>query len=220
MASKASLQAKSRSSTGKGAARSLRRSGIVPGIIYGHHRQPESLQIDASALTRLLVGAHSSTLVDVTVDDRAPVKALIREIQRNPLRASTIVHIDLYEVRADEKVAVEVAIKLVGTPDGVRNHGGVLEQQLHALQIRALPADIPELIEIDVTGLAIGQSLHVSDLTVVKADIITDATQTVAVVATPRAEETPVAAAAADAPATSEPELIRKAKADAEEAEK
>jgi len=219
MASKASLQAHTRSTTGKGAARSLRRSGVVPGIIYGHHRQPESLQIDASALTRLLVGAHSSTLVEVTVDDRAPVKALIREIQRNPLRGSTIVHIDLYEVRADEKVAVEVAIKLVGTPDGVRNHGGVLEQQLHALQIKALPADIPELIEIDVTGLAIGQSLHVSDLTVAKADIVTDASQTVAVVATPRAEETPVAAAT-ETPATGEPELIRKAKADAEEEEK
>ena len=219
MASKASLQAQSRSNTGKGAARSLRRSGVVPGVIYGHHREPEPLQIAAQALTRLLVGAHSSTLVDVTVDDRAPVKALIREIQRDPLRGSTIVHIDLYEVRANEKVAVEVAIKLVGTPDGVRNHGGVLEQQLHALQIRALPADIPELIEIDVTGLAIGQSLHVSDLTVAKADIVTDATQTVAVVASPRAEETPVAAAA-EAPATGEPELIRKAKADAEEAEK
>jgi large subunit ribosomal protein L25 len=219
MANKASLQAQSRSNTGKGAARSLRRSGVVPGVIYGHHREPESLQIAAQALTRLLVGAHSSTLVDVTVDDRAPVKALIREIQRDPLRGSTIVHIDLYEVRANEKVAVEVAIKLVGTPDGVRNHGGVLEQQLHALQIRALPADIPELIEIDVTGLAIGQSLHVSDLTVAKADIVTDATQTVAVVASPRAEETPVAAAA-EAPATGEPELIRKAKADAEEAEK
>jgi large subunit ribosomal protein L25 len=219
MANKASLQAQSRSNTGKGAARSLRRSGVVPGVIYGHHREPEALQIAAQALTRLLVGAHSSTLVDVTVDDRAPVKALIREIQRDPLRGSTIVHIDLYEVRANEKVAVEVAIKLVGTPDGVRNHGGVLEQQLYALQIRALPADIPELIEIDVTSLAIGQSLHVSDLTVAKADIVTDATQTVAVVASPRAEETPVAAAA-EAPATGEPELIRKAKADAEEAEK
>ena len=219
MATKASLQAHTRGSTGKGAARSLRRAGIVPGIIYGHHRQPESLQIEAPALTRLLVGAHSSTLVDVTVDDRAPVKALIREIQRDPLRGSTIVHIDLYEVRADEKVSVEVAIRLVGTPEGVRNHGGVLEQQLHALGIKALPADIPEMIEIDVTSLAIGQSLHVSDLTVAKADIVTDATQTVAVVAAPRAEEAPVAAAA-EAPATTEPELIRKAKADAEEEEK
>jgi len=219
MAHNASLQAHSRSNTGKGAARSLRRSGIVPGVIYGHRREPELLQIEAPALTRLLVGAHSSTLVDVTVDDRAPVKALIREIQRNPLRGSTIVHIDLYEVRADEKVAVEVAIRLVGIPDGVRNHGGVLEQQLHALQIKALPADIPEMIEVDVTSLAIGQSLHVSDLTVAKADIIADASRTVAVVAAPRTEEEPVAVAA-EAPATTEPELIRKAKADVEEVEK
>ncbi len=219
MANQASLQAQSRGTSGKGAARSLRRSGLVPGVIYGHHRQPESLQIEAPALTRLLVGAHSSTLVDVTVDDRAPVKALIREIQRDPLRGSSIVHIDLYEVRADEKVSVEVAIKLVGVPDGVRNHGGVLEQQLHALEIRALPADIPEMIEIDVVGLAIGQSLHVSDLNVAKADIVTDATQTVAVVASPRTEEATVAVPT-DAPATTEPELIRKAKADDEADEK
>ena len=219
MAHKASLQAQSRTTSGKGAARSLRRSGLVPGIIYGHHRQPESLQIEAPALSRLLVGAHSSTLVDVTVDNRAPVKALIREIQRDPLRASSIVHIDLYEVRADEKVAVEVAIRLVGTPDGVRNHGGVLEQQLHALQIRALPADIPEVIEVDVSSLGIGHSLHVSDLTVANADVMSDATQTVAVVATPRAEEAP-APVAGEVPATAEPELIRKVKPEGEEEEK
>jgi large subunit ribosomal protein L25 len=218
MANQATLQAHSRSNSGKGAARSLRRSGLVPGVIYGHHRQPESLQIEAPALTRLLVGAHTSTLVDVTVDSRTPVKALIREIQRNPLRSSTIVHIDLYEVRADEKVAVEVAIRLVGTPDGVRNFGGVLDQQMHTLHIRALPADIPELIEVDVTNLGIGQSLHVSDLTFDKGDILSDAGQTLAVVAAPRVEET--VAPVAEVPASTEPELIRKAKADAETEEK
>ena len=219
MASKASLQAHTRSTTGKGAARSLRRSGDVPGVIYGHHRQPESLQSTRSALTRLLVGAHSSTLVDVTVDDRAPVKALIREIQRNPLRGSTIVHLDLYEVRADEKITVEVPVQLVGIPDGVRNHGGVLDHQLHELEIEVLPADIPEHIEIDVTGLTIGQSLFVRDLTVAKADIVTDAEPAGRRGRAPRAEETPVAAADR-APATGEPELIRKPKADAEEEEK
>ena len=112
MAQQATLRAQTRQTKGKGAARSLRRAGLVPGIIYGHHREPEALQIDAPSLGRLLMGAHSSTLVDVMVDDRAPVKALIREIQRDPLRGSDIVHIDLYEVRADEKVAVEVAVHL------------------------------------------------------------------------------------------------------------
>jgi large subunit ribosomal protein L25 len=218
MAQQATLRAESRATTGKGAARSLRRSGLVPGVIYGHHREPEALQIDAPSLGRLLLGAHSSTLVDVTVDDRAPVRALIREIQRDPLRSTDIVHIDLYEVRADEKVAVEVAIHLTGAPDGVRNHGGVLDQQLYALQIRVLPADIPEDVKVDVTELGIGQSLHVSDLSVPKADILTDPGVTVAVVVAPRTEEEVVPAV--EAPAPAEPELIRKPKAEAEEEEK
>lgn len=215
MAQQATLKAQTRTQTGKGAARTLRRTGLVPGIIYGHHREPEALQIDAPSLGRLLIGAHSSTLVEVTVDNRAPVKALIREIQRDPLRASDIVHIDLYEVRADEKVTLEVAVHLTGSPDGVRNHGGVLDQQLHALEIRVLPGDIPEDVQVDVSALGIGQSLHVSDLTVPKAEILTDPGVTVAVVAAPRAEEaaTPVP----DAPAVVEPELIRKPKPEDEE---
>lgn len=214
MAQQATLRAQTRQTKGKGAARTLRREGLVPGIIYGHHREPEALQIDAPALGRLLLGAHSSTLVDVTVDDRAPVKALIREIQRHPLRSTDIVHIDLYEVRADEKVAVEVAVHLTGTPDGVRNHGGVLDQQLYALEIKVLPGDIPEDIKVDVSELGIGQSLHVSDLKVPNADILTDAGVTVAVVAAPRTEEEVVPVG--EAPATAEPELIRKPKAEAE----
>jgi large subunit ribosomal protein L25 len=215
MAQQATLKAHTRTTTGKGAARTLRRSGLVPGIIYGHHREPEALQIDAPALGRLLIGAHSSTLVEVTVDNRAPVKALIREIQRDPLRSSDIVHIDLYEVRADEKVTLEVAVHLTGTPDGVRNFGGVLDQQLYALEIRVLPGDIPEDIKVDVTNLGIGQSLHVSDLSVPKADILTDAGVTVAVVAAPRAEE--AAVPGVEAPVSSEPELIRKPKPEEEE---
>jgi large subunit ribosomal protein L25 len=216
MAQQATLKAQTRATTGKGAARSLRRSGLVPGIIYGHHREPEALQIEAPALGRMLLGAHSSTLVEVTVDNRPPVKALIREIQRDPLRSSDIVHIDLYEVRADEKVTLEVAVHLVGTPDGVRNFGGVLDQQLYALQIRVLPGDIPEDVKVDVTNLGIGQSLHVSDLTVPAAEILTDAGVTVAVVAAPRAEESAVPAGT-ETPAVAEPELIRKPKPEEEE---
>ncbi len=211
----ATLKAHSRTKTGKGAARTLRRTGLVPGVIYGHHREPEALQIDAPALGRLLIGAHSSTLVEVTVDNRAPVKALIREIQRDPLRSSDIVHIDLYEVRADEAVTLEVAVHLTGTPDGVRNHGGVLDQVLYALEIRVLPADIPEDVKVDVSHLGIGQSIHVRDLSVPKAEILTDAGVTVAIVAAPRAEETVVPAG--ETPAVAEPELIRKPKPEDEE---
>lgn len=218
MAQTVSLRAESRATKGKGAARSLRRAGVVPAVIYGQGREPESVQVDAPSLGRLLQGISTgSTLVDVTVDDRQPVKALIREVQRHPLRAENILHLDLYEVRADQPVSVEVAIHLTGTSEGVRNHGGVLDQILYTLSLRVLPSEIPASIDVDVTNLGIGQSLHVSDITVPAGTIETDAGQTICVVQAPRAEEA-VAGAPAEA-ASTEPELIRKPKAEDEAAE-
>src|SRR5215207_3887770 len=109
MAQSASIQVATRTSTGKGAARTLRREGKVPGVIYGHDRAAETVVIDFLALTKLLGGiSASTTVVDVAIDGRAPVKALIREIQRDSLRPAHILHLDLYEVRADEAVTVEV----------------------------------------------------------------------------------------------------------------
>jgi large subunit ribosomal protein L25 len=218
MAKTVSLRAESRATKGKGAARSLRRAGVVPAVIYGQGREPESVQVDAPSLGRLLQGISTgSTLVDVTVDDREPVKALIREIQRHPLRAENILHLDLYEVRADQPVSVEVAIHLTGTAEGVRNHGGVIDQVLYTLALRVLPSEIPASIDVDVTNLGIGQSLHVSDITVPFGVIETEASQTICVLQAPRAEEaTPGAPAEA---ASTEPELIRKAKPEDEAAE-
>jgi large subunit ribosomal protein L25 len=218
MAQTVNLRAQSRATKGKGAARSLRRAGVVPAVIYGHGREPESVQVEAPALGRLLLGiSASSTIVDVTIDDREPVRALIREIQRHPLRAENILHLDLYEVRADQPVTVEVPVHLTGTSEGVRNHGGVLDQILYSLSLRVLPGDIPASIDVDVTHLDIGQSIHVSDISVASGTIENDAGQTICVVQAPRAEE---AAAGAPAEAAStEPELIRKAKAEAEAAE-
>ena len=219
MAQTVSLRAQSRATKGKGAARSLRRSGTVPAVLYGQGRDPEALQVDAQALGRLLQGISAgSTLVDVSVDARAPVKALIREIQRHPLRAENILHLDLYEVRADQPVSVEVALHLTGTADGVRNHGGVLDQQLYSLTLRVLPSEIPSSIDVDVTNLGIGQSLHVSDITVPAGKVENDAGQTIVIVQAPRAEEEATPAAAAEATST-EPELIRKPKAEEEAAE-
>ena len=125
MAQQITLAASSRQQTGTGSARTLRRAGQVPAVIYGHGREPEALSIDATILGRTLQGATASTVLDVSVDGRAPVKALIREIQRDALRSSTVLHLDLYEIHADEEVEVRVPVRLVGVPDGVRNFGGV-----------------------------------------------------------------------------------------------
>lgn len=213
----ATLAAASRSDTGKGVARTLRRAGRIPAVIYGHNRTPEALSLESGAFARLLAGISAgSTILDVTVDAKAPVKVLIREIQRSPLRATDILHVDLYEVSADEEVTLEVPVHIVGTSDGVRNFGGVLDQVLHKLQIRVLPGDIPGHIEVDVTPLTIGKSIFVRDVKLAKGAILNDPTLPICSCVAPRTEEV-VAPVVAAEPST-EPELIRKAKAEDAEA--
>jgi large subunit ribosomal protein L25 len=216
MAQQATLPVTARTSRGKGAARALRRSGQIPGVIYGHGREAEPVAIDSSTLTKMLVGVSAATtIVDVSVDDRVPVKALIREIQRDALRPGTILHLDLYEVRGDEEITLEVPVRLVGIPDGVRNFGGVLDHVLRELEIEVLPGNIPEHIDLDVTALAIGHSLFVRDLHVPNAKVLNDPDTPICTVVAPRTEEAP--AAVPEEVASSEPELNRKPKAEAED---
>jgi large subunit ribosomal protein L25 len=219
MAQPVTLQAQTRRETGKGAARTFRRQGKVPAIIYGHHREPEALVVDDTALAKVLPSLTSSTLVEVSVDERAPVKVLIRELQRDPLRPVNVIHMDLYEIRADEKITVQIPVHLTGIPDGVRNFGGVLDQLLRTVEVKVFPADIPEHIDLDVTALTIGHSLFIRDLVVDKVEILHAPDQPVCTVVAPRTEEvaapTPEEAAAVPA----EPELIRKPKEEEGEAE-
>ena len=216
MAQQVTLDAASRTGSGKGAARSLRREGKIPGVIYGHHREPQALTVDAPSLSRMLgTMATASTLVDVAIDGAAPVKALIREIQRDPVRPGTVLHLDLYEVKADEAVTVSVTVHLVGVPDGVRNFGGVLDQVLYHLDVECLPGDIPERIDLDVTALAIGHAMFVRDVKVANATVLNDPDLPVCSVVAPRVEEAPVVAEGG-----AEPELIRKPKTDEDVEEK
>jgi large subunit ribosomal protein L25 len=217
MAAHAALTAAPRSSTGKGAARDLRRLGRIPAVIYGHNRPAEALELDAAAVGRLLLSlslGSASRMIDVTIAGRAPVRALIREVQRNPVRPSDLLHLDLYEVRADEKITVEIPVHLVGIPDGARNFGGVLDHLMHKLEIRVFPADLPDHVEIDVTALGIGHQVFVRDVTVPRAEILSDPNRPICTVVPPRTETvaTPVVEAE-----VAEPELIRKPKEEGEE---
>ncbi|HEX9164992.1 MAG TPA: 50S ribosomal protein L25 [Gemmatimonadales bacterium] len=217
MAHEAKLAAAPRSGRGKGAAREMRRQGRIPAVIYGHHREAEALEVDGTAVSRLLTALGSSAaMVDVTIEGREPVKALIREVQRNPVRPSDVLHLDLYEVRADEKITVDIPVHLTGTPEGVRNSGGILDHLLHRLTIRVFPGDLPEHIEVDVTALGIAQQVYVRDVTVANAEILTDGNQPICTVAPPRAEAVATAAVPAE---VAEPELIRKPKAEEEAGE-
>lgn len=214
MAQPITITAERRTTKGTGAARKLRAQGRVPAVIYGHGREAEPLSISQTDIEKALTGvAFGSTVIDLTVDGK-PVKTLIREIQRTAVRRD-IIHVDFYEIHADEKITLHVPVRLVGTPEGVRNAGGVLDQVLREIEIEVLPAHIPQYVELDVTALNIGKSLHVADIKLEHATVLTHLEDTVCTVVPPRIEEVavPVAEAAAE---PAEPELIRKPRAEEE----
>lgn len=185
----ASLRAESRTESGKGAARKLRATGRVPAVIYGHAREPQSLSVDARELGRLLDHVSAaSTVVELGLG-AGTTRTLIREIQRHPV-SRALVHVDFQELVAGERITVRVPLVFVGTPEGVRSEGGLLEEQLRDLEISADPASIPDHIDVDVSALAMGHPLHVRDLTIpAGVTVLTDEGDTVAMVTAPRVGE-------------------------------
>jgi large subunit ribosomal protein L25 len=204
------LNATPRADTGKGVARTLRRDGRIPAVIYGHHREPQPLALEAREVDRLLDRVTASTVITLTVDGDSR-RTLIREVQRHPFKRH-VLHIDFQELVAGEKVTVDVPLVYHGTPEGVRA-GGILDQIMHEVTIKADPSNIPDHIDVDVAGLAIGKPLHVSDLALPEgAEVMADLSATVAVVSPPKTTTEEVITPEA----TAEPELIRKAKEDEE----
>ena len=208
----ATLSAETRSDSGKGVARKLRAAGRVPGIVYGHGREPQSLSVVARDLDKLLGSiAVSSTVVELGLGG-ATTKTLIREVQRHPFK-KMIMHVDFQELVAGEKVIVDLPLVFVGVPEGVRLSGALLEQILHKVEVRVDPANIPNHIDVDVSHLAMGHSLHIRDLVLpAGVEVLSEEDATICAVIAPRAA---VEAAAAE-PGVAEPELIRKAKEDEE----
>ena len=204
----ATLTASARTETGKGAARKIRQAGNIPAVIYGHGREPQSLVMNARETERLIKSiAVSSTVIDLAIDGKSS-RTLIREIQRHPFKR-TILHIDFQELVAGETVTVKCPIVYVGTPEGVRLEGGLLDQIMHELHIEVDPSNIPNHIDVDVSGIKLGKSLHVSDLKLPAGiKVMDEPGTTVCVVQAPKVAVEPAADGAA------EPELIRKPKPD------
>lgn len=214
----ASLKATPRTEKGKGVARKLRASGQVPGIIYGHGREPQSLTVNAREFDRLAERIRiTSTVIELSLDGRT-ARTLIRELQRHPIKRD-VLHIDFQELVAGEKVNVSVPLRFTGTAEGVRSAGGIFEEILHQLHVRVDPSSIPDHIDVDVTALTIGHGLHVGDLTLPQGvEVLEDPETTVCTVTAPKAEAEPAPAEAVVAPEVpAEPELIRKPRAGDEE---
>src|SRR6266566_2295432 len=160
------LNAFPRSLGRRAGAKKLRANGRIPAIIYGRQAQPQNLEVNAKEMENLIHHSVSENLlVDLAVkDDTRPNRlALVQEVQHHPL-SGVVLHVDFHEVAENEKVTVLVPLETEGEAVGVKTEGGVLEHVLFKIKVRALPKDLPELIEVDVSHLVIGQSIHLGDI--------------------------------------------------------
>src|SRR5437016_3236081 len=213
------LEAQPRTAGNKNDARRVRRSGKIPGVVYGAGKSALSVSLDPRQVSRILHSATGhNTIFDLAVDGERR-KAMIVDWQYEPIKGS-LLHIDLKRIAMDQKLTVMVPIVLKGEAAGVKQQGGILEQVLREIEIECLPGNIPALIEADVTELVFGKVLRVADLPHSdKFKVLTDENQSVAHIISVKEEAAPapeaVAAEAAAVPA--EPEVIKKGKQEAEE---
>jgi large subunit ribosomal protein L25 len=214
------LSAFPRTSVRRKGSKAVRASGRIPANIYGKTAAPQNLEVESVAFKDLVHIAHSEIiLVDLAVagDARAERLALIQDVQHHPLTGD-ILHVDFHEVQPTEKVTIKVPVEAVGEAVGVKSGGGTLEHVLLKLRIRALPKDLPEQINVDVSALEVGKSIHIGDIKAPEGvEILGDKHITVLAVAAP-VTEAPAAAdatAAAAAGEAKQPEMIKEKKEEA-----
>ncbi len=208
------------SSRGKNEARRVRVSGRIPAVLYGAKQQTIALVVDPKQMLKIL---HSdsghNTIFDLQVGSERS-KVMIVDWQYEPIKGS-LLHVDLKRIAMDVKMKVAVPVRLVGTAEGVKTQGGILEQVLREVEIECLPGDIPGHIDADVTSLVFGKDLRVADLPHdAKHKFLTAADQIVAhIVSVKEIEEAKPAEAGVEgaAAAPAEPEVIKKGKQEAEE---
>ncbi len=210
------LKAGKRESLGKGGARKTRAAGDIPAILYGHQETPIPLNVEAREF-ELAMRAHGggNPIVNLAVAG-SEFTALIRDVQYDPLTHG-ILHLDFQHISLTETIEVRVAVHLKGLPLGVKDGGGILEQILREVEVKCLPTAIPPGIDVDVSALNIGDSVHLRDLTIPNVAILTDLDATVATVVPPTVMEEKPAEVVATEAAPEEPEVIAKGKKDDEE---
>jgi len=218
MAKQVKLAAERRTAIGRSAVRKLKARGAVPAVIYGAKHKAEALQISQRDINALLSHASGENiLVELEIAGDAKNRlALVQEVQHSPV-GGDVLHVDFHAVSMDEMIEAEVPLEPSGVANGVKNFGGLLEQNLRALAIECLPRDLPDRITVDVSELNIGDAIHVRQIALpqgVRTKIQPDLT--VFSVLAPTVEEEPVAAVAEAVPAG--PEVIREKKEEPEAA--
>jgi large subunit ribosomal protein L25 len=211
------LSIQEREQTGNGPARRLRAAGRIPGVVYSKGVEARSISIEVGELKSAIVHHGHNVILELDLGDDAKAKgkkkavpqyAVVKEIQNHPVKRYWL-HVDLHEVDLAVEIEAPVAIELVGTPIGAEN-GGVVDWEHREVIVRALPSDIPDVLELDVTSLLIGHHLLVEALKAPAGTQILDDPQTVVVsLIAPRAEQ-----AAAVVAEVAEPEVVGGVKAE------
>ena len=200
------LVAEFREDQGKGASRRLRRAGKVPAILYGGHLDPHALSLDHEKIVLMLDNERFySTILSLRVGDQNQA-AVLKDVQRHPFK-NAVLHVDFQRVDENEKIRISIPLHFKGeaAAPGVKSQGGIVSHMRTEVEVACLPKDLPEYIEVDLSGLSINESIHLSQLKVPpEVQLVELLKEYAAVVAihSPRTEEPePVAQAAAEAPA-------------------
>jgi large subunit ribosomal protein L25 len=217
MAKQVKLKAEPRTETGRSAARRLKARGIVPAVVYGGKEKSQPLQVSARDLNAMLSHASGENiLVELEISGHKGTKtALLQEVQHSPV-GGDVLHVDFHSISMDEKIEANVPLEALGIPTGVKNFGGLLDQNIRSLAVECLPRDLPDKITVDVAALNIGDAIHVRDIKLpsgVVAKVPPDLTAFS--VMAPVAEEEPVAP---EAEAAAGPEVITAKKEEGEAA--
>ncbi|MFZ5980805.1 MAG: 50S ribosomal protein L25/general stress protein Ctc [Candidatus Zixiibacteriota bacterium] len=178
-----SLTADLRTETGKGSARRIRRDGKIPGIIYGPETNPLNIVVDEKVFRNAMKMSTSSSIFNLDVAGEKN-KVVVRDLQRDPV-TSRVIHIDFHAISMNRPIHISIPIKFIGTPRGVKTDGGIMTVPLRELEISCLPVNIPEDVKVDVSDLGIGDAIHVSDLQIENAEILSEKRRTVVVISSP-----------------------------------
>lgn len=185
------VKAEPRTETGKSAMKKLRAGGQLPGVVYSDGDPAHSIQLQTHDFENMLRHhASEHLIINLSIGDTAPQKVLLKDVQHHPV-SGEVLHVDFHAISMTKKLHVNIGLELKGTPVGVSQQGGILDQQLRELEVECLPTDIVEVLEADVSGLSIGDTLTVGEvpLDASKYTLLTDPDQPVASVAAPRIVE-------------------------------
>jgi large subunit ribosomal protein L25 len=216
------IEGKIREGRGKGPARQMRLTGMVPATMYGGKKEAISLAVNAKQVAKILRSETGhNTIFSVKVEGGGEERAMLKDWQVDPLKGA-LLHVDLLRIAMDVRMRVRVPVHTFGEPQGVKMQGGVFETVIREVEVECLPGDIPEEFRVDVSEMLIGKQLRAADLPIdgEKVKLLTDPTRVLAHVVMLKKEEepTPDAAVAAEA-APAEPEVIKKGKKEAEDGE-